>query len=42
MIRYVVLFDRTMDPANSDSPGQILIDEMVVGVDNLAIEADPE
>ncbi len=41
MIRYIVLFDRTIDPANSDSPGQILINEAVVGVDNLRIEADP-
>lgn len=42
MIRYVVLFDRTLDPGNSDTPGQILINEDAVGVDNLRIEADPE
>jgi hypothetical protein len=42
MIRYVVLFDRTIDPSNSDSPGQILIDESVLGIDNLRIEADPK
>lgn len=41
MIRYVVIFDQTNDPANMDTPGQILIDEGVVGVDNLRIEATP-
>ena len=41
MIRYMVIFDRTIDPGNNDTPGQILIDEGVIGVDNLRIEADP-
>ena len=41
MIRYVVIFDQTNDPANLDTPGQILIDEGVMGVDNLRIEATP-
>ncbi|WP_145200857.1 hypothetical protein [Planctomycetes bacterium Poly30] len=41
MIRYIVIFDKTIDPVNSDTPGQILIDEQVIGVDNLRIEADP-
>jgi hypothetical protein len=42
MIRYIVMFDRTNDPANMDTPGLILTSEGVVGVDNLRIEADPQ
>ncbi|MEM8709689.1 MAG: Ig-like domain-containing protein [Planctomycetota bacterium] len=41
MVRYVVIFDQTNDPGNMDTPGQILIDEGVVGVDNIRIEATP-
>ncbi len=41
MIRYMVIFDKTNDAVNSDTPGQILINEGVLGVDNLRIEADP-
>ena len=41
MIRYIVIFDRTNDAANTDTPGQILINEGVIGVDNFRIEADP-
>ena len=45
MIRYVVIFDGTIDLDTGDTPGQILQNQggglSVVGVDNLRIEADP-
>jgi hypothetical protein len=42
LIRYVVLFDQTNDPGNNDTPGQILMAQGVIGVDDLIILADPE
>lgn len=41
IVRFVILFDRTNDPGNNDTPGQILTAQGVVGVDDLIILADP-
>lgn len=41
IIRFVVLYDRTDDPLNNDTPGQILTAQNVLGVDDLLIHADP-
>jgi len=42
LVRYVIIFDQTNDPANNDTPGQILVAQGVIGVDDLFIVADPE
>lgn len=41
MVRYCILFDLTDDGA-MDRPGQILIDEQILGVTNLRIVANPD
>ena len=40
MIRFCVIFDRTNELG--DNPGQILINEGVLGVDNISIQAQPD
>jgi hypothetical protein len=42
LIRYVILFDQTIDPGNNDTPGLTLMNQGVIGVDDLIIVADPE